>query len=598
MRSTVRRPSLAPPPGRRAARQNEPPGRHPAERVRCRGRETLSANGGDRTASPAGLRGRLTSSPPSAMRREASRFRVDVVEREPLNVMTKRADRPVVLICIDGWGISESDYGNAIHAAETPVMDAFYGNAQNFAELDASGLAVGLPEGVMGNSEVGHLTIGSGRPQYQDLVRIDLAIKDGSLAKNKVLQEAIERAKSVSKGRMHLLGLVSDGGVHSHERHLFKLLEILHEAQVPEVYVHAFTDGRDTDPQSGKGFIEKLLQHMHHLGENMKLASCTGRYYAMDRDKRWDRIDLALRGLVNGEGETTTDVLDTIQKRYDRNETDEFLKPIIACKDGCIASKDTLLFFDFRADRMREIVQTLGQPAPYETKVNVPSELGIYCMSEYDIRFPFPVLFPPVEMKNVLAEWIGKHDLLQFHTAETEKYAHVTFFFNGGVEKPFKGEDRKLVPSPKVPTYDLEPKMSMYEVGDALIEAMKTGKYAFIMCNLAAPDMVGHTGVYEAAVVACTHCDRVIGQIWKACQEHGYVLFVTSDHGNAESMLTKDGKPITSHTTNFVPFILADPEGKLHFKKERAKGTLADVAPTILSVMGLPLPEEMNGNVL
>ncbi|BAM80555.1 phosphoglycerate mutase [Cyanidioschyzon merolae strain 10D] len=512
--------------------------------------------------------------------------------------MNQKVKRPVVLICIDGWGINQSDYGNAILAADTPVMDEFYSKRRNFAELDASGLAVGLPEGVMGNSEVGHLTIGSGRPQYQDLVRIDLAVKEGSLAKNETLLEAIDRAKTVSNGRMHLLGLVSDGGVHSHERHLHKLLEILKDANVPEVYVHAFTDGRDTDPHSGKGFIEKLLKHMRQLGEHMQLATCTGRYYAMDRDKRWDRIDLALRGLVNGDGEETADVLDTIQKRYDGGETDEFLKPIIVCKKGCITSKDTLLFFDFRSDRMREIVQTLGQPAPYETKVQVPKDLGIFCMSQYDIRFPFPVLFPPVEMKNVLAEWIGNHDLFQFHTAETEKYAHVTFFFNGGVEKAYKGEDRKLIPSPKVPTYDLEPKMSMYQVGEALIEAMKSGKYAFIMCNLAAPDMVGHTGVYEATVEACTHCDKVIGQIWKSCQELGYVLCVTADHGNAECMLTEDGRPITSHTTNFVPFILADPDGKLHFKEESSKGTLADVAPTILSVMGLPIPKEMKGRVL
>ena len=511
--------------------------------------------------------------------------------------MTKQ--RTAVLICIDGWGVSSSTHGNAIAAASTPVMDAFAQQKRNYATLDASGLAVGLPKGVMGNSEVGHLTIGSGRPQYQDLIRIDMSIEDGSLVKNEVLQQTWERARTHSHGRLHLLGLLSDGGVHSHQRHLYKLLELTRDAHVEHAYVHAFMDGRDTDPKSGVGFVRELLETMKSLGNYGTLASCTGRYYAMDRDKRWERIDRALRALVQGDAEATDDIVAAIQKRYDSGETDEFLKPLLLHRNGCIRDGDTLLFFDFRADRMRQIVQTLGMhPPPYEPTVPIPNDLGIFCMTQYNVHFPFPVLFPQQEMKNVLSEWISKQGLRQFHTAETEKYAHVTFFFNGGVEQAFENEERQLIPSPKVPTYDQEPPMSMHKVGDAVVQAIESGAYAFVLCNLAAPDMVGHTGVYDATVEACQHCDAVIGKIWEACQRHNCLLFVTSDHGNAEAMLTDDGKPITSHSTNWVPFILADPEGKRTFETELDKGTLADVAPTILSALDLPIPPEMKGKVV
>lgn len=514
------------------------------------------------------------------------------------------AARSAVLVCIDGWGLSDATRGNAIRHASTPVMDAFAARKHNYATLDASGLAVGLPEDVMGNSEVGHLTIGAGRPQYQDLVRIDLSIKDGSLGKNATLNAALDRARS-RRSRIHLLGLLSDGGVHSHQRHLYKLLELSKAAAVEHCFVHCFMDGRDTDPRSGRGYVRALQSKMRELDYGT-IATCTGRYYAMDRDKRWERVEVAVRALVDGAGEQVSGgkgdgesaLLDAIQRRYDADETDEFLTPLVMDTDGCIRSGDTLLFFDFRSDRMREIVETIGMEPPYETAVQPPSDLGLYCMTQYSVRFPFPVLFPQQKMDNVLAEWISKQGMRQYHTAETEKYAHVTFFFNGGVEAAFPQEDRNLVASPKVPTYDRQPRMSQDEVGESMVAAIATGAYPFIMCNLAAPDMVGHTGVYDATVEACEDCDRVIGRIWQACREHDCVLFVTADHGNAETMLTEDGNPVTSHTTNWVPLVMADPAGKLAFEQEWPRGTLADVAPTLLRAMGIAAPKEMSGNAL
>eukprot|EP00741_Cyanophora_paradoxa_P000413 tig00000404_g404.t1 len=534
-----------------------------------------------------------------------------------------------VLIVIDGWGIREDPYGNAIHAAKTPCMDALKKDA-NWAEVDASGLAVGLPEGLMGNSEVGHLTIGAGQVQYQDLVRINLAVKDGSLKRNKALTEAFANAKAKS-GRLHFLGLLSDGGVHSHIDHLFALLEYAKDAGVPKTFVQAFTDGRDTPPDSGVKYIQQLLDHMSSIKYG-SLASMCGRYYAMDRDKRWERVQVSYESLVAGKGEELKageSPIDFMKKKYAEKELDEFLKPVICDKDGLIQSGDTLVYFDFRSDRMREPVETMAVKRNFETTVEHPKDLHVVQFTQYSARsfpgptrncseddssFPLPIIFPPQEMTNGISEWLSKKKrvslvqesspscavsvaaadrIRQFHTAETEKYAHVTFFFNGGRELQFELEERAMVPSPKVATYDLEPKMNANGVKDSLIEAMRTGNYPFLMCNFAPPDMVGHTGKFDPAVIAVEETDRCIGEIHAACKELGYALLITADHGNAEVMKTEAGEPVTSHTTSPVPFVLYDPRGKAKFT--RTKGEVADVAPTLLKLMGIEIPAEMTG---
>mmetsp|Transcript_30816 Transcript_30816/g.51940 ORF Transcript_30816/g.51940 Transcript_30816/m.51940 type:complete len:511 (-) Transcript_30816:421-1953(-) len=501
----------------------------------------------------------------------------------------------VALIVIDGWGISSDPHGNAILNAKTPVMDGFKKD-HCWADAEASGLAVGLPEGLMGNSEVGHLTIGAGQVQYQDLVRITLSIKNGTLEKNKALVDAFANAKQKS-GRIHFLGLLSDGGVHSHIDQLFTLLQYAKSAGVPKAFVHAFMDGRDTPPDSGLKYIEQLEKKLHELNYGT-IATVMGRFYAMDRDKRWDRVKVSYEALVGGVGEDigSTPLLDVIKKRYAEKELDEFLKPIIADKNGLIKNDDTMLYFNFRSDRMREPVETFGVKRIFETTLTHPEGLHIVQMTQYSASFPFPIIFPQQELKNVLAEWLSKHQIPQFHTAETEKYAHVTFFFNGGVEKAFEMEDRKLVSSPKVATYDLEPKMSADAVKDSVIEALESGKYPFVMCNFAPPDMVGHTGKYDKAIIAVEETDRCIGLIANACKTHGYVLLITADHGNAEVMLTPDGQPVTSHTTNPVPFILYDAQKRYHFTQ--ATGGLSDVAPTLLTVLGVSVPPEMTGKSL
>lgn len=492
----------------------------------------------------------------------------------------------VVLIVIDGWGISSEKKGNAIYQANTPWMDSFQEQFP-FAILEASGLAVGLPDGLMGNSEVGHLNIGAGRIVYQDLVRINLAIENGSFFRNKELIKALENAKH-GTGRIHFLGLVSDGGVHSHVNHLLALLDAAKAHGVPKAFVHAFTDGRDTSPTSGVKYIEQVLNHLKKIDYG-SIATIIGRYYAMDRDKRWERTKIAFEAMTTGKGEVSVNPLDTIRKRYEHGETDEFLKPIILDSDGLIQDRDTLVFFDFRADRMRQIVESFAFTPPFETSYH-PKNVYIVTMTEYKKEYPFPVLYPPETLVNVLAEWLAKHDLQQFHTAETEKYAHVTFFFNGGREEPFAGEDRVLVPSPKVPTYDLKPDMSLQGVKEQVISAMKKN-YPFILCNLAPPDMVGHTGVLEAAISAVEATDATIGEIFQACEKNGYLLVITADHGNAEKMIDENGRPHTAHTTSPVPFIVTSKDVQF----TRNKGILADVAPTILDLMGLVKPKEMEG---
>ncbi|OAX78357.1 2,3-bisphosphoglycerate-independent phosphoglycerate mutase [Emergomyces africanus] len=515
-----------------------------------------------------------------------------------------RVDQKVVLIVIDGWGIAGPDSppdGDAIAAAETPVMSSFAESnsktAQGYTELDASSLAVGLPEGLMGNSEVGHLNIGAGRVVWQDVVRIDQVLKNGEMNKTENIVKSFQKAKD-GNGRLHLLGLISDGGVHSHINHLFGLLQVAKELQVPKVFIHFFGDGRDTDPKSADGYMQQLLDKTKELGVG-ELATVVGRYFAMDRDKRWDRVEVAMKGLVTGEGgEESSDPVKTIKERYEKGENDEFLKPIIVGgAERRIQDNDTLFFFNYRSDRVREITQLLGDvdrsPKP---NFPYPKNISITTMTQYKTDYKFPIAFPPQHMGNVLAEWLGKQGLKQCHVAETEKYAHVTFFFNGGVEKQFPGEARELIPSPKVATYDLDPKMSAGPVADKLAERIGEKKFEFLMNNFAPPDMVGHTGVYEAAIEAVAATDKAIGRVFEACKENGYVLFITADHGNAEEMKNSEGTPKTSHTTNKVPFIMANaPEG---WSLKKSSGVLGDVAPTILAAMGIEQPEEMTGQSL
>ncbi|KAJ3042996.1 2,3-bisphosphoglycerate-independent phosphoglycerate mutase [Rhizophlyctis rosea] len=498
------------------------------------------------------------------------------------------------LIVIDGWGVSaeENPAGDAIRNANTPVMTDLRNRYPN-TDIAAHGLAVGLPDGLMGNSEVGHLNIGAGRIVYQDIVRIELSIKEKKFAQQPNLVKAFERAKS-GNGRLHLLGLVSDGGVHSHINHLLEMLTAAKAAGVPKTFIHFFGDGRDTSPKSADGYMKQLLDHIDSL-QYGEVATVVGRYYAMDRDKRWERVKVAYDGLVSGEGEKSTDVLKTIKERYEKDETDEFLKPIIVGEEGRVGDNDTLIFFNYRSDRMREINQAFGiAPLPFEAAKS-PKDIHITTMTQYKGDFPFPLIFPPQSMDNVLADWLGKQKVPQNHIAETEKYAHVTFFFNGGSEAQYALEDRELVPSPKVATYDLQPEMSAIPVAEKVAEVVETQKYPFVMCNFAPPDMVGHTGKYEAAIKGVEATDKGIGIIYEACKRAGYVLFITADHGNAEKMFGENGQPHTAHTTNKVPFIMTSNDHS--FVSDRT-GALCDVAPTVLEVLGLPVPEEMTGQSL
>jgi len=513
----------------------------------------------------------------------------------------------VCLIVHDGWGIAPEKgmKGDAIEAADTTNMDTI-AKDHSHRILAAHGIAVGLSDGLMGNSEVGHLNIGAGRIVWQDIVKIDVSIKKRQFHKNEQIVASCQHAKDTT-GRLHLLGLISDGGVHSHINHLYALIETAKEVGVPHVYIHFFGDGRDTAPRSAAGYAKDLLAFLEKEKYG-QLATVVGRYYAMDRDKRWERVKVAIDGLVKGEGEKGEDIIKTIEEKYKKDETDEFLKPIIVNGDeGRIKDGDTLFFFNYRSDRMREIVSVFGLPdKPME--VDVPKDLHITTMSRYNAEFPFPIAFPPQAMTNVLAEWLAKKGIKQAHIAETEKYAHVTFFFNGGVEKQFENETRHMIPSPKVATYDLEPPMSSKGVAEKVAEVLKTKEYEFVMCNFAPPDMVGHTGIFDAAVKAIAATDKAVRTVYEACEEAGYILLITADHGNAEQMINPDtGAPHTAHTTNKVPFIMTGDPKKLQFVEDKEKtdgddddehGALCDVAPTVLALMGLDQPHEMTGHSL
>lgn len=451
--------------------------------------------------------------------------------------MTK-VDHKVVLIVIDGWGLPSKTLpknSDAIAAADTQYMDGFRENnsktAQGYTELEASSLAVGLPEGLMGNSEVGHLNIGAGRVVWQDSVRIGQTLKKGELNKVENIVKSFKRAKD-GNGRLHLCGLVSDGGVHSDQEHLYGLLKVAKELGVPHVFIHFFGDGRDTDPKSSATYLKQLLAKIKEIGTG-EIATVVGRYYIMDRDKRWERVEIGMRGMITGEGEDSKDPVKTIEERYSKGETDEFLKPIIVGgQERRIHDGDTVFYFNYRSDRVRESTQLLGDvdrsPLP---GLPYPKNINLTTMTTYKTDYPFDVGFKPQHMGNVLAEWLGKKGMKQCHVAETEKYAHVTFFFNGGVEKQFEGEERELIPSPRVATYDLDPKMSAGLVADKLCERIEDGKFEFLMNNFAPPDMVGHTGVYKAAIEGVAVTDKAIGKVYETCKKEGYILFITSDHG-------------------------------------------------------------------
>jgi 2,3-bisphosphoglycerate-independent phosphoglycerate mutase len=506
--------------------------------------------------------------------------------------------KPVLLVVLDGWGIRAEREANAIAVAGTPSMDALVREFPSTA-LETSGLAVGLPEGQMGNSEVGHTNLGAGRIVYQDLVRINRAVEDGSFLANDALLMACRRAKDAG-GALHLMGLVSDGGVHSHLDHLLACVELARREGVARTFVHAFMDGRDTPPKSGLGYMQTLEGRLREIGHG-RVATVCGRYYAMDRDKRWDRVALAWAAIVRGEGYRGTSGVAVLEGAYSHGETDEFVKPAAVVDGdgrpvGPVRDGDAVLFFNFRADRAREITRAFTQDGFQEFDRKVVPRLSAYvCMTEYDKTFGLPVAFPPQDLTEIFPELVARAGLRQLRTAETEKYAHVTFFFNGGRETVFQNEDRILVPSPRdVKTYDQKPEMSAREVTDKLVQALGTGQYGFALVNFANPDMVGHTGILEAAVKAVKVVDECVGRLWQAARKQGMAMIVTADHGNCEMMTDPvTGEPHTAHTLNPVPFVLADPD--FRGAKLRAKGILADVAPTALHVMGLPQPREMKG---
>ena len=495
---------------------------------------------------------------------------------------------------LDGWGIGNHTKSDAIFEAHPEYINKLTASYPH-AQLRTDGENVGLPDGQMGNSEVGHLNIGAGRVVYQDLVKINRACKDGSILKNKEIVAAFEYAKS--KGvNVHFMGLVSNGGVHSSIEHLFKLCDISKLYGIEHTYVHCFMDGRDTDPKSGKGFIEELQQHM--AASTGKIASIIGRYYAMDRDKRWERVKIAYDCLVNGIGEKSQDMVAAVQKSYDEGVTDEFIKPIVNVDDkgeaiGTIKPEDMVIFFNYRNDRAREITVALTQQDMPEAGMHT-MPLYYCCMTPYDAQFKgLHILFDKENVHNTIGEWVSSHGLKQLRIAETEKYAHVTFFLNGGREEKFANEDRILVASPKVATYDLQPEMSAYEVADKLVGALKEQKYDFICLNFANGDMVGHTGVYEAIEKAVKAVDKCVSEVVEAAKANGYEVVMIADHGNADHAINDDGTPNTAHSLNPVPIVVVSDR-----VKSVENGILADVAPTVLKLMGVEQPAEMTGHAL
>ena len=498
---------------------------------------------------------------------------------------------PTTLIIMDGFGLRQETEGNAIRAAETPRLDQFF---QEFAHttLRASGLDVGLPEGQMGNSEVGHTNIGAGRVVFQDLPRITKAISDGSFDANPAYLHAMDAC--LEKGTsLHLMGLLSDGGVHSHITHLFALLKMAKEQGLSKVYVHCFLDGRDVPPSSGKHYVEQLQAKIQQLGVG-EIATVMGRYYAMDRDKRWDRVQRAYDAIACGEGPFEADAAEAVQKSYDAGVTDEFVEPVVCAKNAQVRDNDSIIFFNFRPDRAREITRCFVDEdfTDVERKTGFLS-VDFICTTEYDATLPnVTVAYPHQKLVNTFGEYISNLGLTQLRIAETEKYAHVTFFFNGGVEQVFPGEDRCLIPSPKVATYDLQPEMSAYQVTEEAVKRIESGAYDVIILNFANCDMVGHTGVYEAACKAVSTVDECVNRVVEATSKMGGVSLITADHGNAERMIDDDGEPFTAHTTNLVPFYIVGASAQLR------DGRLADIAPTMLDLMGLEKPAEMDGQTL
>ncbi len=497
--------------------------------------------------------------------------------------------KPLILMILDGYGIAPAGKGNAITTASKPNLDKLF--AENpVTTIGASGMDVGLPDGQMGNSEVGHTNIGAGRVVYQELTRITKSIKEGEIDNNQAIKKAIDNAKE-NNSSLHFMGLLSSGGVHSHNTHLYGLLALAKKAGLKKVYVHAFLDGRDVPPSSAKDFIIECEEKMAEIGVG-KIATINGRYYAMDRDNRWERVEKAYSAMVYGEGEKALTTTEAIQNSYDNGITDEFVLPTVIEGGDTIKENDSVIFFNFRPDRAREITRTLVD----ETFDGFERKKGFFpitfvCMTQYDATMPnVYVAFKPQSLANTIGEYVSDKGLTQLRIAETEKYAHVTFFFNGGVEKQYDREDRILVKSPKVATYDLKPEMSAYEVTDKCCEAIKSGKYDMIILNFANCDMVGHTGDFDAAVAAVQAVDECVGKIVSAITEMEGVALITADHGNADKMYEEDGSPFTAHTTNPVPFCVVNYPCTL-----REGGRLADIAPTMLKILGLPQPEEMTG---
>jgi 2,3-bisphosphoglycerate-independent phosphoglycerate mutase len=504
-------------------------------------------------------------------------------------------NKRVILVIMDGWGLGKKKAADAIQNANVPFVTSLY-NKYPHTTLVTCGEAVGLPDGQMGNSEVGHLNLGAGRVVYQELQRINVAVRDGELFSNPVLLQSIQYAKQNNKA-LHLMGLVSDGGVHSHINHLKALTTLCKKEGLTEVYIHAFTDGRDTDPKRGLGYIKDLQLHLNQTVG--KIATVSGRYYAMDRDKRWERVKLAYDALVNGEGEKAADGIAAVEQSYEKGETDEFLKPTVIVNEvqqplANIKDGDALICFNFRTDRCREISEVLSQtdfPAFGMHKLNV----HYTTMTEYDASFKnVNVIFETDNLVNTLGQVLADHGKKQIRIAETEKYPHVSFFFSGGREAPFEGETRIMIPSPKVATYDLQPEMSAQCITDAIVAELVKEKVDFVCLNFANADMVGHTGFFNAVVKAVETVDHCVEQVVTTGLEHGYTIFLTADHGNADYMVNEDGSPNTAHSLNLVPFFIIDKD----FKGALKPGKLGDLAPTILTMMGLPVPAEMKGDIL
>ena len=496
---------------------------------------------------------------------------------------------PTTLIIMDGFGLTQPGPGNAVSLASTPVLDRLWADYAH-TTLSASGLDVGLPEGQMGNSEVGHTNIGGGRVVFQDLPRISRAIADGSFFKNEAYNKAMDDCLSRGSS-LHLYGLLSDGGVHSHVEHLWALLKMAKDKGLTRVYIHAFLDGRDVSPTSGRDFVALCQEKCSQIGVG-KIATLMGRYYAMDRDKRWERLQMAYDAMVYGEGIQNADPVDAVAKSYENGVTDEFVEPVVCDREGTISDNDSVIFFNYRPDRAREITRAFVDP-DFDGFRREYFPTTYVCNTEYDASMPnVLVAWPRVPVRNGLGEYLSSLGMTQLRIAETEKYAHVTFFFNGGVETQYPGEDRVLVASPKVATYDLQPEMSAYEVCDKCVERINSGAYDVVILNFANCDMVGHTGVLEAAVKAVETVDECVGRVVDATLNMGGIAMITADHGNAEQMKQPDGSPMTAHTTNPVPFILCGAGTELR------PGKLADIAPTILDVMGLACPPEMDGQTL